>query len=115
MKLFIEHAEFVKHLHEEIQQEIGYMKLQGMTCIASILEKQVRNYEYSRQFFKVSIGKACQNNQYSEAEVWQWKLKYTPNFKKSKYGQERDQKEHVMCEDERQNGLTLMFDGIAHS
>ena len=39
MKVFIEHAEFVKHLHEEIQQEIGYMKLQGMTCIVSILEK----------------------------------------------------------------------------
>ena len=39
MKVFIEHAEFVKHLHEEIQQEIGYMKLQGMTCIAPILEK----------------------------------------------------------------------------
>ena len=39
MKVFIEYAEFVKHLHEEIQQDIGYLKLQGMTCIASILEK----------------------------------------------------------------------------
>lgn len=39
MKLFIEHAEFVKHLHEEIQEEIEYIKLQGMTCITSILEK----------------------------------------------------------------------------
>lgn len=99
MKLFIEHAEFVKHLHEEIpQQEIGYMKLQGMTCIANLGEIGQKLLEYSRQFSKLALGKHAKITNTVKQKSDNGKLKYTQNFKKSKYGQERDRKEHVMCE-----------------